>query len=194
VTTVTGVLLAAGAGTRMGQPKAELIVDGMRLVDRAVRAMSSCAAVVAVVRPGLSVDGARTVLNPDPGRGMRSSLYLGIDASTEADAIAVMLVDLPGIGATAVGAVVAGWRPDRIAMGSIGGRRTHPTVMSRADWLAALALAGPDEGARAYLGVHADRVDEFAINGDPRDLDRPADLDAWRRAGQASADRAGGGH
>jgi molybdenum cofactor cytidylyltransferase/nicotine blue oxidoreductase len=41
-------------------------------------------------------------------------------------------------------------------------------------------MAGPDEGARRYLAVNADLVDDIDVTGDPTDLDRPEDLRAWR--------------
>ena len=197
---VIGGVLAAGAGLRMGRPKATLLVDGQRLVDRAVKAMTAggCDQVMAVVGDGVTVDDALAVVNPAPERGMRSSLALVLDAAIGIGSavrsaapgtdvgLAVMLVDTPGIDAAAVRAVVDHWReqPARIAVGRFGGGRApshrgHPTVMGLADWQAALLVAGPDEGARRYLNAHRDRVDEIPVAGDPADLDRPEDLAAW---------------
>jgi molybdenum cofactor cytidylyltransferase/nicotine blue oxidoreductase len=166
----------------MGAPKADLVVAGARLVDRAVAAArtAGCDPVLAVVRAGTEVAGAQAVVNPDPDRGMRSSLALAVEAAGRVDALAVLLVDAPGVSAQAVAAVVAGWRPGRIAVGRYGGRRGHPTVMEPSLWRAALAAAGPDEGARALLAARADLVDEIAVAGDPADLDTPEDLARWR--------------
>jgi molybdenum cofactor cytidylyltransferase/nicotine blue oxidoreductase len=112
---------------------------------------------------------------------MRSSLALAVDAATDAAALAVLLVDVPGVGADAVRAVVAAWRPGRIAIGRYQGRRAHPTVMAPHLWREALALAGADEGARALLTSRPDLVDEIDVAGDPRDLDTPEDLRDWSR-------------
>jgi molybdenum cofactor cytidylyltransferase/nicotine blue oxidoreductase len=183
---VAGIVLAAGRGARMGRPKAELVVDGVRLVDRAVTALreGGCERVLAVVRAGVSVPGVQLVVNPDPDRGMRSSLELGVAAAAELPpcpaALAVLLVDTPGIGADDVQAVVSRWQPGRICVGTYGGRRAHPTVMAPHLWQEALALAGPDEGARRYLRAHPELVDEVAVPGDPADLDTAADLRRWR--------------
>jgi molybdenum cofactor cytidylyltransferase/nicotine blue oxidoreductase len=165
----------------MGRPKAELVVDGVRLVDRAVRILadSGCDPVVAVVRPGMAVAGAVVVENPDPDRGMRSSLDLALSASGPADAVAVVLVDLPGLTAAAVAGVVRAWQPGRIAVASYAGRRGHPTVMSPALWREALRAAGSDEGARRLLAARPDLVDEVPVVGDPADLDTPQDLRRW---------------
>jgi molybdenum cofactor cytidylyltransferase/nicotine blue oxidoreductase len=166
----------------MGAPKAELVVAGMRLVDHAVAVLreAGCAPVLAVVRAGIEVRDATVVVNRDPDRGMRSSLALAVDAVDEVDALAVLLVDAPGIGPDAVRAVVDAWTPGRIAVGRYGGRWAHPIVMAPHLWRAALELAGPDEGARALLAAHPELVDEVAVPGDPADLDTPEDLARWR--------------
>jgi CTP:molybdopterin cytidylyltransferase MocA len=186
---VVAVVLAAGGGRRMGTPKGTLVVDGTRLLDRAVNAAraAGCARVIAVVRAGTSVPGAEAVVNPDPDQGMRGSLGLAVAAAVTAaadvpgppDAIAVLLVDVPGIGADAIHAVVAAWRPGRICVGRYGDRRAHPIVMAPTLWREAIAVAGPDEGARRFLAVRPDLVDEVVVPGDPADLDTPEDLRRW---------------
>jgi CTP:molybdopterin cytidylyltransferase MocA len=183
---VAVAVLAAGAGRRMGTPKADLVVGGKRLLDRAVTTAreAGCASVIAVVRPGTEVAGpelagAEVVVNPDPDRGMRSSLALAVDAAADADALAVVLVDAPGIGADALRSVIAAWAPARIAVGRYAGRWGHPIVMAPEVWLAALDGAGPDEGARALLTARPDLVDFVDVAGDPTDLDTPDDLARW---------------
>src|SRR5579875_954616 len=170
---VAGAVLAAGSGSRMGTPKAVLDVGGQRLVDRAVAALRAggCEPLIAVVRTGVEVPDAVAVVNDRPERGMRSSLHLAVLAAADADALAVLLVDAPGIGADAVDRAGRSWRPGRVAVATFGGQRGHPIVMAPSSWRDALAVAGPDEGARAYLAAHAELVDEIPVPGDPRDLD-----------------------
>jgi CTP:molybdopterin cytidylyltransferase MocA len=167
----------------MGTPKAELRVDGERLLDRAVRVVTDagCHPVWAVVRTGVQVPGAQSVVNPSPERGMRSSLDLAVAAAQRdgVDALAVVLVDTPGLAVDAVAAVVGAWSPGRIAVGSYAGRRGHPTVMDVAAWQAAVAAAQPDAGARAYLAARSELVDEVAVPGDATDVDTPAQLRDW---------------
>ena len=165
----------------MGGPKADVVVDGTRLLDRAVAAArdAGCAPIYAVVRAGTDVAEAVAVVNPDPDRGMRSSLELAVAAVRAADALAVLLVDNPGISAGAIEAVVTAWAPGRIAVGRYRNRRGHPTVMAPELWRAALADAGPDEGARAFLAAHPTLVDEVDVPGNPADLDTPDDLARW---------------
>lgn len=165
----------------MGVPKGELVVGGERLLDRAVRVLraAGCGPVIAVVRAQVTVADAIAVVNPAPERGMRSSLELAVTAAGAADALVVLLVDMPGVPSGAVGAVVDAWRPGRITVARYGDRRGHPTVMAPDQWRSALALAGPDEGARAFLAAHRDLVDEVPVSGDPSDLDVPEDLAGW---------------
>lgn len=179
---VAGAVLAAGAGTRMGEPKATLLVGGQRLLDRAVAALRAggCDPVYAVVRAGVSVAGAVAIVNPEPELGQRSSLELAVAAAGGADALAVVLVDVPGLTSSAVRAVVDAWRPGRIAVAAARGVRTHPTVMALPLWRAALDVAGADEGARALLASRPELVDEVAVASDPTDLDTPDDLRAWQ--------------
>jgi CTP:molybdopterin cytidylyltransferase MocA len=182
---IAGAVLAAGSGTRMGTPKASLVVDGQRLVDHAVQALvdGGCAPVLVVARCGVAVAAARAVVNEDPSRGMRSSLALAVDAAPDVDAMAVLLVDLPGVTSAAVAPVIGAWRPGRIAIATYRGRRGHPTVMAIDLWREALTLAGPDEGARMLLASRPGLVDEIAVAGAPDDLDTPDDLARWTGGG-----------
>jgi CTP:molybdopterin cytidylyltransferase MocA len=179
---IAGAVLAAGSGSRMGTPKGVLEVGGQRLVDRAVAALRAggCEPVIAVVQVGVEVPNAVSVVNDRPERGMRLSLRLAVLAAGDADALAVLLVDAPGIGAPAVDRVVRGWVPDRAAVATFDGRRGHPIVMAPSLWQEALAAAGADEGARRFLAAHPELVLEIPVPGDPHDLDTPADLTRWR--------------
>ncbi|OAA26358.1 molybdenum cofactor cytidylyltransferase [Frankia sp. EI5c] len=183
---IAAVVLAAGSGSRMGTPKAALTVNGTRLVDRAVKVAheARCQRIIAVVRAGTRVPGAELVVNTAPEQGLRSSLTLALNhlaspGDIPVDAVAVLLVDTPGIGSEAVRAVLDAWRPGRVALARYGQRRGHPIVMSPDRWRAAIALARPDEGARRFLAAHPDLIDEVAAPGDPTDLDTPADLRRW---------------
>ena len=175
---IVGAVVAAGAGTRMGTPKGELVVDGVRLVDRAVGALrdGGCGRVLAVVRPGVAVPGAEAVENPQPELGLRSSIELAIAGAGECAGLMILPVDMPGVGGAAVRAVIRGWRPDRVAMAAYPGGAGHPVLMAPHMWRRALAGAADDEGARRFLDDHPDLVDLVPAPGDPADLDTPADL------------------
>jgi molybdenum cofactor cytidylyltransferase/nicotine blue oxidoreductase len=179
--TVVGVVLAAGLGTRMGGPKAEMVVDGERLMDRAVRLLeeAGCDPVIVIGQASFAYPDALVWFNDAPERGMRSTLEIGImraAVTCRADVIAVMLVDLPGLTAEGTRMAVEAWRPGRIVVPTIDGHRTHPVVMEPHLWVEAIGMAGPDEGARRFLAHRPELVDEIEVPGDPFDLDVPEDL------------------
>lgn len=196
---VAALILAAGAGTRMGGPKALLEFRGRLLVERAIEAARAggCAQVVAVlgaaaeeVRQRADLRGAAVVLNQGWNEGVGSSLRAGLDAlgsefgdarTAPIDAALILLVDQPLIGADAVHAVLTAWRGGaRLAAASYAGRRGHPVLLGREHWAAAAREAIGDVGARAYLAVRAAQLALVPCDAlaDPRDLDVPADLSA----------------
>ncbi|HLY33416.1 MAG TPA: NTP transferase domain-containing protein, partial [Jatrophihabitantaceae bacterium] len=131
-----------------------------------------------VVRSDVVVAGAELVVNPDPGRGMRSSLELAVSAADATQPLVVILVDVPGIGADTVRAVLDAWRPGRVAVARYATRLGHPVAMEPALWRGAIALAGPDEGARTFFAARPDLLVQVPVPGDPGDIDTPADLTA----------------
>ena len=182
---VAGLVLAAGEGRRFGGPKALVEVDGVRLVDRAVRVLSDggCGPVVVVAGAApLVVPGATVVHNPDWPTGMGSSLRSGLAAIATTlrpvpDAVALLLVDTPWIGPESVRRLVASGAP-AAAIATYGGRRGHPVLLRRGVWADVVAMATGDEGARAWLRAHPEQVLEVPCDGtgDPRDVDEPAHL------------------
>jgi CTP:molybdopterin cytidylyltransferase MocA len=179
---VSGLLLAAGSGSRLGTPKAQIVLDGRRLLDRALEVLrgAGCGEVVAVLREPETLDDTVTVVNPDPGRGMGSSLRLGLAACTGSIAV-VTLVDTPGITATDVRLVieqVLAGAP--VAIASYAGHRVPPVAFARAMWDEVAELAEGDQGARGFLRAHPELVVAVPCPGDPADIDTLADLDRWR--------------
>lgn len=193
------LILAAGAGTRMGGPKALLEFRGRLLIERAIDAARAggCGQVVAVlgaaaeqVRQRADLRGARVVVNQGWNEGVGSSLRAGLGALgsefddaqvVPIDAALVLLVDQPMVGADAVHAVLAAWRGGaRLAAASYAGQRGHPVLLGREHWAAAERCAVGDVGARAFLAANAAQLVLVPCDAlaDPRDLDVPADLNA----------------
>ncbi|MFD9023423.1 NTP transferase domain-containing protein [Streptomyces parvulus] len=188
---VAGLLLAAGGGRRLGgRPKALLEHRGHPLVEHAVAALraAGCARVHVVlgaraadVRARAALDGCVLVDNPDWEQGMGSSLRTGLDslAGTGARAALVSLVDQPGIGASAMARVGAGYRDETsLVSATYAGVRGHPVLLGAAHWPGIAATATGDRGARAYLRENADRITlvECADVAQPYDIDTEADL------------------
>ena len=186
--TVAGLLLAAGAGRRMGMPKALVAYRRRLFVESAADVLASggCAPVVVVlgadaerVRATADLDGHRVVLNPDWAEGMGASVRVGLralDSLPDVVAAVVLPVDVPGVTSAAVARLVALAGPSVLARASFDGVPGHPVVLGRAHWAGVIASATGDVGARDYLRAH-DVLDvpcaDIAVG---TDVDRPADL------------------
>jgi CTP:molybdopterin cytidylyltransferase MocA len=83
VTRVAGILLAAGGGTRLGQPKATVELGAMTLAERGVWLLRDGGAAPVLVITGavpVEIPGTAAAHNPDWASGMGSSLALGLRA------------------------------------------------------------------------------------------------------------------
>jgi nicotine blue oxidoreductase len=181
VSAVAGLVLAAGQGARLGQPKALLELDGERLVDRAVRVLqeAGCAPVYVVAGAApLQVAGATVVTNPHWASGMGSSLRRGLAGVAE-PAVVVMVVDTPGIGPDVVRRLVAAHRDGAaVAVATYSGQPRNPVLLGREHWDGVACLAVGDVGARGFLAAHPALVTRVECGdvGDPTDVDTS---DAW---------------
>jgi CTP:molybdopterin cytidylyltransferase MocA len=173
VSPVAGLILAAGEGRRFGGPKAPFVMDGERLVDRAVRILSEsgCDPVVVVLGAWVGeVAGAQVVINPRWPEGMGSSLAAGL-AAVDSDRVLVTLVDLPGMTVEAVRRITSS--SSRLAQGTFAGCPGHPVMFGHEHVAGVKAMATGDRGARDYLRAHATEIDLVEV-GDVAD---GADLD-----------------
>ena len=112
VTRVAGILLAAGNGTRLGQPKATVELNGATLAERGVALLRAGGADPVLVVTGavrVAVPGTVTVRNQDWASGMGSSLVAGLravdvdgqGAGDDTAAAVIALADQPLIGRAA---------------------------------------------------------------------------------------------
>ncbi|TXR52275.1 DUF4031 domain-containing protein [Quadrisphaera setariae] len=186
----TAVLLAAGAGTRFGGPKAlARDDDGEPWLVQRVRALrdGGCDRVLVVL--GAQAGSARQLVPPgadvvvaqDWADGMSASLRAGLAALAAAEppvaAALVALVDTPGLRPDVVRRVLGAVptprpTPSALARATYGGRPGHPVLLGRAHWSAAAAAARGDRGAGPYLRDAGARLVECG------DLDGGEDVDA----------------
>ncbi|RZU12186.1 nicotine blue oxidoreductase [Kribbella rubisoli] len=199
---VAGLVLAAGAGRRMGTPKA-LVHDpaGIPWVVRASRLLADagCSPVVVVigaaadqVRADLTTEPVQVVEATDWNEGMGVSLRAGLKTlrdlpaasgtppepagTGEVVAVVVVPVDVPGLTAAAVRRVAEGAEAGALARATYHGAPGHPVLMGRAHWDGVIASARGDEGARGYLREHRAEQVECSDIADGADVDAAADL------------------
>lgn len=180
---IAGLVLAAGAGSRFGGPKAPVRVGGERLVDRAVRNLREAGVGPVLVVLGAwlgEVPGATVVVNPHWQSGMGSSLKAGLSVLAghdyaDVESVIVTLVDLPGLTASAIQRVKE--HPGEIVVACYAGERGHPVKFARSHWEGVAAAAQADAGARAYLRQRGDiALVEVGDVASRDDIDRPEDL------------------
>lgn len=161
---VTGVLLAAGAGTRYGMPKALAVAGGETFLARGIGVLRAAGLDRVVVVLGAAADEVAAtvdltrvdvVRNPDWATGMGSSLRAGLAALDAETAALVLLVDTPGITPAAVARIAGHAGPAALVAASYHGEQGHPVLLGREHWAGAADSATGDRGARAYLRAHA---------------------------------------
>jgi molybdenum cofactor cytidylyltransferase len=189
---VSGVVLAAGASTRMGRPKQLLEIAGRPLLQHVVDAAlaSSLDEVIVVlghradeVEAALRLGGrARAVANPEFAAGQITSLRCGLAAANPAArAAAVLLGDQPTLRSEAIDEMVAaflaaGARAARPVYPDAGGRPGHPVLLAREIFHELDPLRG-DQGARTLFSEQRPGVLEVSVAGQPPpDIDTPEDL------------------
>ncbi len=153
---VIGVVLAAGESKRAQAPKALFELDDDTLVERAIGTLlrAGVGEVCLVVGPP-HADAIRAVVagvtwldNPDPSRGMFSSVQIAATyalAQADVSGLVLSLLDHPRVKPDTVRALVAGGKDGADAARPVRrGQRGHPIFLSRAA-LEAISKAGPGE-------------------------------------------------
>jgi CTP:molybdopterin cytidylyltransferase MocA len=181
---VAGILLAAGQGKRLGQPKALVEFGGTTLAERGVALLRDGGAAPVVVVTGavaIDVPGVLAVHNPRWRSGMGSSLATGLAAVPGSSSAAVIaLVDQPLVGPEAVRRLIAAHAAGAtVAVAAYDGQPRNPVLLDRAHWAAVTALAAGDSGARPFLRAHPELVTrvECGDTGRPDDVDTRPDLE-----------------
>ena len=191
---VSGLVLAAGASTRLGQPKQLLPFGGTTLLGHVVdeaRAAAALDEVVVViggaadeVRRRVDFAGARVVENPAFGDGCATSYRTGLAAmDARAEAVVILLGDQPGVEHAVIDRVVDEWRRkrDRITLARYQGREGHPLVFARALFDQLAALRG-DKAAWKIVDAHRDWMRHVSIDRPhPRDVNTFAEYEALLR-------------
>ncbi len=199
--TIAGLVLAAGSATRFGSPKVLARLEGRPLLEHVLLTARSAGLGPIVVVVGEAAEateaavpwaGEVRVRNPDPGRGLASSLRLGLEAvaalEPPVEALILMLGDQPLTRRNVVAALLA--LPEDPARPIVmpryaGGGGPHPVLIRRAAF-GLVGEASGDRGLAPLLARRPDLVGELPVDGVNPDVDTPADLAmlieaAWTR-------------
>jgi molybdenum cofactor cytidylyltransferase len=198
-TTVGAVLLAAGAGSRLGgRPKALLELGGVPLVMRQLVALSGAGVDEVVVVLGHHADAVEAAVgqfpisiarNPSPDDGQASSVRIGLHAlSPRLDAVIVALADQPLIDAQDIVALIGAFKKRGAASMVVprvrvdGGEALpgNPVIFDAAlrdEWLA----GETDAACRKWRLAHPERVHWFDTDNRRYrlDIDTSEDLERF---------------
>ncbi|MGD2113306.1 MAG: nucleotidyltransferase family protein [Gammaproteobacteria bacterium] len=185
----TGILLAAGRGSRFGANKLlQPLADGTPLALAGARplcaVLAHCLAVVddprGEVARLLAQAGLQVVSNPHAAEGMGTSIARGVAASAGAGGWIIALADMPQVPATVIAQLAGRLRAgaDLVAP-AWRGRRGHPVGFAARHGAALQALRG-DRGARDLIAVHRATLEliDTPARGVIVDVDTPAALAA----------------
>jgi molybdenum cofactor cytidylyltransferase len=194
---VAAVVLAAGASTRFGSPKALAVLDGRPLLEHVLDGVREAGIDDIVVVLGHAADeiedgiewlDERRVRNPDP-RFLSSSLQVGLaavealaedDADPPIRAAVVVLGDQPRTRPGVIRALMAAARTTDcpvVAPRYADGGGPNPLLLRRDAFDLADEAAG-DRGLGPVLAERPELVLEVPIEGGNPDIDTPGDLAA----------------
>lgn len=192
---VAAVVLAAGQSRRMGAENKLLeVVNGKAMVVHAVEtalAADTTSVTVVVghqaeqVKKALANFNVSFVLNPNYDAGLSTSLKAAADVMPEkADALIVLLGDMPQVTARHVDRLIAAFNPlegRAICVPTHEGKRGNPVLWAR-HFVKEMSDLRGDVGAKHLIGMNEDSVAEVEMS-DPailRDIDTPEALAAIR--------------
>jgi molybdenum cofactor cytidylyltransferase len=193
---VGAIVLAAGEGRRFGGHKLLAPLHGQPLLQHVLDVLATRPAIapVIVVLGGdadalartMTWRGEQRIVNPDPARGISSSLRAGLLAISVAerglDGVLILLGDQPLVQPTTLDALV-GAAPGAAATGRVvvvpryadPGFGRNPVLLLKSGWAFADG-AGGDQGLGPLIGRRPELVLEVPVAGANPDIDTPSDL------------------
>ncbi len=195
---LAAVLMAAGAGARMGKrPKSLLELDGVPLICRQVMALRQAGVselVLVLGHHAKSIEAAvkslnlSIVINPDPDAGPVGSQRLGLQSlSGHSDAVLMALADQPLLDAADLRQLLQAFQqrlPDSaLVYPRVDGQPGNPVIFTAAVRAAMLACP-PDVGCKQWRQAHTLQVQAFDCHNPHfvQDVDTPEDIATLRRS------------
>lgn len=187
--TIAGIVLAAGASVRMGQPKQLLSYRGKTLLNHAIATAEASqldavvvvtGAYAAAIEDSIIAEWAIVVHNPDFERPNMVSVVLGAEA-VDADAYVTLPADTPGITVEVIDAVVDLWQAEEpwAAITEYRDRSGQPYLLSREALDEAAGMDGTKVLWRLLTSDESDRVVRVMVDlPAPADVNTPEDYQA----------------
>jgi CTP:molybdopterin cytidylyltransferase MocA/SAM-dependent methyltransferase len=182
-------VLAAGAGSRFGGGKLLARIDGKPVLQHVLDALAEAGLTdaVVVVAPSLDLTGiewgeAERVTNPDPERGLSSSLRIGwqhaLSRDPQPNAVLIALGDQPLVRPDALRSLAAA--PRDVARPLLAPRYTgsdaHNPVRIETSGGHLIEESSGDRGLGPVIARHAELVRWLEVEDDNPDVDTTADL------------------
>jgi molybdenum cofactor cytidylyltransferase len=182
-----GLILAAGLGTRFGGRKMLAQVRGRPMLQWVLDLSAEAELEPVIVVLGRDADDIEAALdwrhelrlrNPEPSRGISSSVSLGLEVLAESDRVLVLLGDQPYLSVGQIGAIASSQtdptRPVLVPRYS-NGQTGNPVLLERAAWRYASELEG-DRGMSQLFERHPELVRYVDVEGENPDIDTTEDL------------------
>jgi molybdenum cofactor cytidylyltransferase len=180
---VTGLVLAAGGSSRLGQPKQLLPYGDATLLDHTLSTARACrfdqlicviGGAAAQIRATVDLAGAEVLENNQFGEGCSSSIALALEAvDPRNDLLVLLLGDQPGVTPATVQALIKGRGDAPLAVCGYDNGRGHPFAFARSMFGDLAALHG-DKGVWKLQDRLGDLVAEVPVEGPI-----PLDVDTW---------------
>ena len=180
---VTGLVLAAGGSSRLGQPKQLLPYGSATLLDHTLGTARACDfdQLVCVigggagdVREAVDLSGAEVVENTAFGTGCSSSIAAALGVvDPRAGVLVLLLGDQPGVTPATLAALLDGRGDAPLAACAYEDGRGHPLAFAREVFGDLAALHG-DKGVWKLMDRRAEEVVDVRVAGRV-----PLDVDTW---------------
>jgi molybdenum cofactor cytidylyltransferase len=180
---VTGLVLGAGASTRLGRPKQLLPYGDSTLLDHTVATARACdfdqlivpiGGAAAEVRERVDLSGAEVVVNYAYGSGCSSSIAAALSAvDPRCEVLVLMLGDQPGVTPATVAALLDGRGDAPLAVCRYDDGRGHPFAFGR-ETFGELGRLHGDKAVWRLLDERGEVVADVPVPGLV-----PLDVDTW---------------
>jgi molybdenum cofactor cytidylyltransferase len=189
---ISALILAAGASSRLGQPKQMLPWKSSTLLGHSITAAQTVVESVYVVLgafyeetlPEVQKWKAQPILNKDWQKGISTSIRCGVEVAfcqPEIQAVLILLCDQPSITEEHLQNLIHLYHPIQspITASFYAGSHGVPAIFDRSFMQGLLSLQG-DKGAKSLLEKYHSLVKAIAMDEGEVDIDSPEDWEKYK--------------